>query len=153
MSRAVIPVSRSPEVSDAFPEPIRDAAPTGSAGAPQQPDENTYRDRLFKYIPGEVVTLYLLLSAIIAPPDSPHFLRWVVFFACLIGTPLYLRFPQKVAVPVQLVISTIAFAVWVFALGGPFSDIPGYKPIYGAVALPVFTFFVAIITPRESPGG
>jgi hypothetical protein len=32
----------------------------------------------------------------------------------------------------------------VFALGGPFKDFGWYKPIYGALLLPVFTFFVAM---------
>jgi len=97
------------------------------------------------------VTLYLFLNTTVAADkSSPRFLYWVIFFAGLVGTPIYLRFVQKVAVPLQLIISTAAFAVWAFALGGPFSEIPAYKPIYGAVLLPIFTFFVACIKPATS---
>jgi hypothetical protein len=111
------------------------------------------------YVPGEAVQIYpsrgcdalsFLNTTVAADKSSPRFLYWVIFFAGLVGTPIYLRFAQQVAVPLQLIISTVAFAVWAFALGGPFSEIPGYKPIYGAVLLPIFTFFVASITPATS---
>jgi len=150
MGRAVVTAPRSRAVGSAFPGPAGDSPHTRGITPPQQ-ENDTYRERLFKYIPAEVVTLYLFLNTTVAADKSiPRFLYWVIFFAGLVGTPIYLRFAQKVAVPLQLIISTVAFAVWVFALGGPFSEIPGYKPIYGAVLLPIFTFFVATITPATA---
>ena len=150
MGRAIVTAPTSRAVGSAFPGPAGDSPHTRGITAPQQ-EKDTYRERLFKYIPAEVVTLYLFLNTTVAADkSSPRFLYWVIFFAGLVGTPIYLRFAQQVAVPLQLIISTVAFAVWAFALGGPFSEIPGYKPIYGAVLLPIFTFFVASITPATS---
>ena len=147
MGRAII--TAPPRSSQAFPDLVQ--SPEGRT-APRQQEPDTYRDRLFKYIPGEVVTLYLALSAIIASAtDAPHFLSWVIFFVCLIGTPFYLRSLDKATPSLQLIISTLAFAVWIFALGGPFANIQGYKQVYGAVLLPIFTFLVAIIAPPPKP--
>jgi hypothetical protein len=116
------------------------------------PAPDRYRDRLFKYIPGEVITLYLGLSAIVAAAEnSSGFMPWLIFLVGLIGTPFYLRFMQEVRSAVQLGVSTLAFVVWVFALGGPFTQWAGYEPVYGAVLLPVFTFFVAVIPPPPGP--
>jgi hypothetical protein len=151
MSRSIVtaPSGSSPVRRNSFPDLVDKPVPEGSPFAPQE-KLDTYRDRLFKYIPAEVVTLYLGLSAIVASAtDAPRFLYWVIFGAGVIGTPYYLRFVQKVTAPMQLIISTLAFGVWVFALGGPFKDIQGYKQIYGAVLLPLFTFFVAGLSPGQ----
>ena len=71
-------------------------------------------------------------------------IRWELLAIFLILTPLYLCRVQKVMKISQLIISTVSFAVWVFALGGPFSLCSWYDPVYGAVLLPVFTLTVAI---------
>ncbi|OGA55625.1 MAG: hypothetical protein A3G81_20305 [Betaproteobacteria bacterium RIFCSPLOWO2_12_FULL_65_14] len=148
MGRAVVGAADH-SIANAFPEPLREPAAAGSVAPQEKPD--TYRDRLFKYIPAEVVTLYLGLSGVLATAaDAPQFLHWVIFFAGLVGTPFYLLTAQNVTSRTQLVISTLAFAVWVFALGGPFKDLAGYKQIYGAVLLPLFTFFVAGISPGRA---
>jgi hypothetical protein len=137
----------------AFPDLI-DQSPTEGKVDTQEEKPDTYKERLFKYIPAEVVTLYLGLTAIVASArDAPHFLDWTIFVAGLVGTPYYLWRWQKVTAPMQLTISALAFAVWVFALGGPFKDIHGYKPVYGAVLLPLYTFFVAGISPGQAKPG
>jgi hypothetical protein len=59
-------------------------------------------------------------------------------------TPLYLFFVQKVKKAKQLILSTLSFAVWVFALGGPFTLLSWYDPLYGALLLPVFTFTISL---------
>lgn len=111
-----------------------------------------YRDRLFKYIPGEIVTLYFgLREALERSHHVPHALQWVVFAFCLVATPIYLWRVQHVAAWRQLFISTVSFAVWAFALGGPFAGLRWYQPVYGALLLPVFTFFVAAIRPDPQP--
>lgn len=151
MGRAIITPPSGPR--QAFPDLVDEPSSGGVVRArDEKPD--TYRDRLFKYIPAEVVTLYLGLTATIAAASNvPPSLAWVIFVAGVIATPYYLRFAQGVRAPGQLIVSTLAFIVWVFALGGPFATIPGYQQVYGAVLLPIFTFFVASFSPerKQSP--
>jgi hypothetical protein len=75
----------------------------------------------------------------------PWWLGWMIFLVCAVGTWFYLRVVLDVNDRTQLIISTISFGVWAFALGGPFKDLTWYKPIYGSLLLPAFTFFIARI--------
>lgn len=122
----------------------------GIAAAPQvekEPNADTYQDRLLKLIPAEVVATYIFLDGVLrlAPANVPvPILRWFVFVVLLLGTWFYLSRVENVTKTHQLAISTIAFALWVFYLGGPFASFRWYSPIYGAVLLPLYTFGVAI---------
>jgi Kef-type K+ transport system membrane component KefB len=75
----------------------------------------------------------------------------VVFLALLVGTWFYLERLQKVSKRQQLIVSTVAFAIWTFSLGGPFADFAWYSPIYGAVLLPLYTFAVALVGGPNEP--
>src|SRR2546427_5706608 len=131
MGRAIVSF---PSVNNAFPDQVDPNRPA----TPPQEKPDTWKERLFKYIPSEVVTLYLGLNTIVATAqDAPSWLYWVIFAPGLTGTWWYMSRFQGVTSRKQLVISTIAFAVWIFALGGPFTQIKGYKPVYGAVLLPI----------------
>jgi hypothetical protein len=105
-----------------------------------------YFDRLFKYIPAELVAGYIFVLGAVKQLTDPdlRILQWSLFIVFLILTPLYLRKVQKVLKIKQLIISTISFGVWVFALGGPFAMLGWYNPVYGSLLLPVFTIVVAI---------
>lgn len=111
-----------------------------------------YSTRLLKYIPAEVVAVYVFVEGLVkqsSDTSSIQTLLWIVFVAIFFMTPLYLWRVQKVQKWIQLVVSTIAFAVWVFSLGGPFAVLAWYKPIYGAVLLPLFTFAAGILEPES----
>lgn len=111
------------------------------------PPADGYNDRVLKYIPAEVVTLYLSVDGLVrAKPHSPA-LSWGLFAFGLLATVLYLRFSAGVTKPLQLVVSAVAFCVWALAIGSPSSHIPGYDAIYGAIALPIFTFLAGLIKP------
>lgn len=113
------------------------------------PNQDDYQSRLLKYIPTEVVALYLTLdnilksAAVNQQPDQT--LLWIIFLLLVIFTPIYLWRVTKVRKTVQLIISTVAFVIWVFALGGVFENLPWYQHYYGALLLPTFTFLVPII--------
>jgi hypothetical protein len=131
-----------------------DATPGFAAGAGQTatPPEDKYKDRLLKYIPAEVVTLYLTLTALLGTATGlPWWLGWVVFAIGMVATWCYLRYPLEVRDFAQLIISCFAFGVWVFALGGPFKDLAWYKPIYGGLLLPTYTFFIAMVKTVPRP--
>jgi hypothetical protein len=144
MSRAVITYEHR---LDAMP------APAPKPGEPAPPPEDKYKDRLLKYIPGEVVTFYLGLTAIVASAtNAPWWLIWVIFGVGIVATPFYLHSYLDVSDRRQLTVSTLAFIVWVFALpDGPFKNMSWYNPVYGAVLLPVFTFFIARVKTRPRP--
>lgn len=130
-----------------------DAAPaTTGTPAPREVRTDDFNTRVLKYIPAEVIAVYVFIQGVInqADPSTPNeTLLWIAFGVLLALTPLYLWRVQNVTKAVQLVICTVAFAVWVFSLGGPFAFFTWYAPIYGAVLLPLFTFAAGIIIPAR----
>lgn len=142
------------DVSDAIAR--RDAAGTLAAGEEGKlPDADEYSDRLIKYIPGEIVSVYLFVSGVLTtargqiPAVTLSRLQWGVFvFLCAI-TPVYLYYVQDVKKKQQWAITAVSFAVWVFTLGGPFAQLSWYHPVYGAVLLPLFTFSIAIVKAKK----
>jgi hypothetical protein len=111
---------------------------------------DSYVDRLLKYVPAESVALYLTLQGIvISGAEGPSLNSWLwgILGIGLIGTPIYLWRIVKVGKIAQLLVSTAAFCVWVFALGGAFASLSWYEPFIGSLVLVVFTFFVPLINP------
>lgn len=109
---------------------------------------DNYRESILKFIPTEVVTLYLTIYGIaFAARNEIPFgaIAWIIFAVGIIGTPLYLMFAEGVKDKLHIMISTLAFVVWVFALGGPFLQLSWYNLVYGAILLPIYTFFIPII--------
>ena len=70
---------------------------------------------------------------------------WIVVGALAVGNLLYLRQLHNVTDPVQYVILTLAFGVWVLTVGGPFKYLAFYQPFIGSVILVLFTFFVPVV--------
>ena len=124
------------------------AARAPGEAAPSAGDE--YKDRLLKYIPAEVVSVYVFVNGLVQNSTAADTttIIWAVFGLMLIGTPLYLWRIENVTKKVQLGVSTGAFVVWAMAIGGAFLTIAWYQPIYGQILLPIYTFFVAIIKPE-----
>lgn len=118
---------------------------TLSATIPAGKDK--YADRLFKYIPAELVAGYVFTAGVLNQLSDTGEIRifhWGVFLVFCILTPLYLWRIQKVTKIQQHLISLLSFMVWVFALGGPFMFCGWYKPVLGEILLPVFTIAAAI---------
>ncbi|HEV2389039.1 MAG TPA: hypothetical protein VGS20_17495 [Candidatus Acidoferrales bacterium] len=111
------------------------------------PEPDDYKSRLLKYIPTEVVAVYLTIAGIVHASGSglPRPTLSVVFVVLLVATPLYLWRVLQVTKAPQLAVSTVSFAVWVFTLGGPFASAGWYRPAYGAILLPLYTFMVPIL--------
>lgn len=127
----------------------RDAGPAG-AGA------DTYSDKLLKYIPADVVGAWVAVTGLVGSqtdmtPQTQHTILWVAFVVGL-GLTAWWTLKQTAApgrppATGQTLISTVSFAVWVFALGAPF-DFPKQK-FYGSILLILYTLVVARITPKE----
>lgn len=124
------------------------AGNSGAATLPAGTQADDYTSKLVKYIPSEVVALYIALGSILGSSDkSDSSLYWVIFGVCLVGTGLYLWRVTNVTKVTQIVISVVAFFVWALALGGPFESLNWYDPVYGALLLPIYTFFVPMLEP------
>lgn len=124
--------------------PVPEAPATAPAAAPAA---DSYNDRVLKYIPAEVVTLYLSVDALVRSKQDSPVLSWGLFAFGLLATVLYLRFSAGVTKPLQIAVSAAAFCVWAISIGSPSTYIAGYDPIYGAIALPIFTFLAGLIKP------
>jgi hypothetical protein len=128
--------------------------PKGVEGATAPTTKDDYLARLVKYIPSEIVGLYIAAAGFVPQVDNrPEPAVWWVFAACAVLTPLYLAFvtkdptQQKGPLWVQVVLGTIAFPVWVFALGGPFVLLGWYKPYIASLVLVFVTFGFGMVEP------
>lgn len=118
--------------------------------------EDDYPSKVVKYIPVEIVAGFLTLDGILSASSVPTFAHWLVFILLLVLTPIYTwRFTtvrsqavKKLHLPpakAQIIIATVSFLIWVFAIGGPFKFLSGYNPVYGSVLLILFTFFPPLL--------
>ncbi|MBE3097012.1 MAG: hypothetical protein IMZ44_07760 [Planctomycetes bacterium] len=130
-------------IGDRVPRP----APRAAAPGIIKPDD--YRDRLLKYIPAEIIALYMTLQSVMLAADvkrdSPYW--WLVFGICAVITPFYLWRVLGITKIIQVMLTTFSFVVWVVALGGPFTQLACYSPLMPAIMLPAYTLVVALINP------
>ena len=90
--------------------------------APRQMNSvDDFLGRLVKYIPAELVGLYVAARGVIPKTEQP-IVFWVVAVITWIFVPLYFWFvttrnDQK-ALTSQILLATLAFPIWVFAIGG-----------------------------------
>lgn len=123
-------------------------------GLPNVQDD--YKTKLLKYIPAETVAFFTALVGVVESLRTTN-PNWyivglaIVFLAGFVGTPLYLiriygmKWQYKKG---QIIVSTIAYVLWVLALGA-FQDFIPIPDVIVTLALGVFTFFVA---PFIDPG-
>jgi hypothetical protein len=107
-----------------------------------------YLERLVKMIPVEVVGLYLIGSGIIPEGQRVGLLVWSI--VCLIAVVVVRAYgtadPQKSQTPQWSVvlISSGAFVIWIYSLGGPFKLYALHVPFIGSLLVLAWTFFVPI---------
>ena len=123
--------------------------------------KESFKDRLervAKYVPSEILALFLFLNGIAAAAATePRRLVWfsVAFVVCLVLTPVYFRF--IIGTPAdprgyQAVVSTLAFLVWAYGLGaGFFVAVGSYDPIAAAFAVGIFSTVSAWLRPTREP--
>ncbi len=121
-----------------------------AAGAQPEKTSDTL-DKIAEYIPGEIIALWAALAAAaqLAPSESHLVLLWVAAGVGLVLTPLYVyarikkedkdlnrdkSFPYN-----EVILSTVSFAFWVFAIGGPFAKLDWYHTAYGSFALLIWS--------------
>jgi hypothetical protein len=119
------------------------------------PTKDDFLSSVMKAIPAEVIGLFLFVQGVLASSlknslDEQRIWLWVIFGVGLILTPLFLYKVAKVWKPVQIVVSTAAFAIWVFAIGGPFSLYSWYQAFIGSILLAVFATVMGLFPPQAS---
>ena len=108
----------------------------------------SYLERLLKMIPGEVISLYMVGSGLV-PGDQPIALAvWAV--VCLVGVVAVRAYGtadsqnNKPTDWTHVAISSVAFVVWAYSMGGPFAAFNLYVPYIGSLLVLAWTFFVPI---------
>jgi hypothetical protein len=124
-----------------------------AAGA-AQPTVDNFLDKLWKYIPSEVNTFYVFVLGLIGglAIETRPAAQWVVMVIGLVGAFFWTlratNMPGAKPAYKQAGISTVAFLVWAFALGGPFAGFAWYNPVFGAILLAAFTMLIPLVDPN-----
>jgi hypothetical protein len=117
---------------------------------PQAPKLDYYTEALLSLIPSPIIGAYVVIDGIVQSGNVDAFtlntIQWIVFGILLLFTPLYLNQVSKIINTKHLVVSTLAFAVWVFALGGPFESLMNKSLLHliGSISLVIFTLVTLI---------
>jgi len=155
--------------SDIVPQSGLESGLESTETVQMQPDG--YFDKVIKYIPGDIVAGWTTLLGLtggvggaavsgiggIAPTI---FLILLIAFIALTAWWTHQQTKDPKAGPglmagrpatTQIIISTVAFLVWAFALGRPFDQLlPGlYNPQVAAGILIIYTLAVGRIDPRQ----
>lgn len=130
-----------------------------SAGGSGQSSTDGYFDRIIKYIPSDVVGAWVAVSGIIGQPSAGgrhSTALWISFVFGVVFTFLWTAKQTNAGTlpfaRTQIVLSTLAFVVWVFALGGPFRSFAWYQDDFGSVTLIGFTLLTGLIVPKDALG-
>jgi hypothetical protein len=110
----------------------------------------SYRNKLLKLIPSEIVAAYIVVMGIIAenvPESSAKWATLIVSLVLLILTPFYLKKLEKIANNIQVAFCSFSFVVWVYSLGGlggPFAHWNLYQGWLGSIVLILWTLMVPL---------
>ena len=114
-----------------------------------------YFDKLLKYIPTEIVGAWIAITGLIKSASNipTNTILWILLVIFTGLTALYiLRQTYELKKPPavkQTIISTIAFIIWVFALGKPFDSLSFYSPVYSSIVLIIYNLIIPLINPVE----
>ncbi|GAB4531723.1 MAG: hypothetical protein Fur0018_19890 [Anaerolineales bacterium] len=116
--------------------------------------EDDYLSRLLKYIPSEIIMAYISIEGVLRSTYRGNAglletVLWSVAVILLVLTPLWMYRVMGVRRTSQSLLSSLSFAVWLFAMGGPFRTLDWYQPALGGVVLPIYTLLVPIITGKQ----
>ena len=116
-----------------------------------------YKDRLLKYIPADVIAIYITLTSITAATSRSGHQWWlacIVFATIAVCTPFYMRSVGGISDIKQIVVGTLAFVIWAASLGAPFDvdHIGWWDPVIPALLLPFYTFLIPLTDRSFTPG-
>lgn len=129
---------------------LADKGGTIASNGRRQREPDNWAARLAKEIPADVITVYLASVGIIRGINNSseqNIFYWVVFAFLLVITPFYQWRIKKITKWQQIVLSTGALAIWVFSLGGPFTQFTWYSSSLGTLVLLLYTLVLAVAKP------
>lgn len=157
----VIPSASSQQAGG---QPVK-FGPDSSAAATEKKETpvDNYTSRIIKLIPAEIVAAFVAADAALRSvtdlSTTEVFITNCIVFASLwIFTPIYMyRVSSETKMDAkakrnrnrQVILSSGAFLVWVFTLGGPFEALSWYRPVFGTVMLILYTLLVPIVFEAE----
>jgi hypothetical protein len=101
---------------------LRGNAVADRAIVPEADSVDDFLGRLVKYIPAELVGLYIAVRGVI-PKGAEVSVFWFVTAITWMFVPIYFWFATTRSgskpLTVQITLATIAFPIWVLAIGGP----------------------------------
>jgi hypothetical protein len=109
---------------------------------------DNYKDKLVKLIPAEIVAAYITIHGLVinSAENNKDTLLWIVFGFLVFLTPAYLHKLMKVTAWKQIIFTTIAFVIWVTAIGGPFQFIFGFDAKFlGSIMLILYTLLIPLV--------
>jgi hypothetical protein len=116
----------------------------------QDMPNDSYRERLIKYVPVETIALFIVVYGItyyLSGTESwyPVVARWILILG-FAGTVLYLWKVESITDVVQLCISAIGFLIWACALGVvTVTSLPFYNAVVAGLLLFAYVFFAPLI--------
>jgi hypothetical protein len=133
--------------------------PAAALGGVPVPTADDYITKLLKYVPVEILGAYLFIQSVVnsnVTTKRAHAV-WLLclLIVALLFTAAYDRWVLIILRPVQLGVSVLGLAIYVFALGGWFATTAWYHAWYASIAVPIFAILVSLIklNPLPTPGG
>lgn len=125
-------------------------AVAGAPGGVPEVGEDQYKDKLLKFIPADIIAIYLTLHGLVPvlPADAPkRTLYWIIFFVILAIAIPWQRMVAKIQKWPQVWIGFGAFIVWAITVGDPFThdNFSWYYNAYGAMILALYTFLIPLL--------
>lgn len=118
------------------------------------PTVDGYIDKLWKYIPSDVVAFYIFVAGLIEGTNlyNKQLVYWLVVLVGIVAaffwTLRQTQMPNMKPAYLQAVIAVLAFIVWVFAIGGPFAVFTWWNSVLGAIVLAAFTLLIPLVNPE-----
>jgi hypothetical protein len=116
-----------------------------------------YSDALMKLVPPEIVAAFLAIDGIVRGSKGiGASTYWTVYAVLLVICLLWVkRTSDAQGLPVawrQIGVSTAAFAIWTYAIGGPFeyARLASYNPALAGIVAILFTLAAPLILRRDS---
>ncbi len=124
--------------------------PALSEAATSSPTTLQYLEKVAKLVPSEVVAGYIALVGFVGAvgyEDARVWLYWAVFALCLVLTPLYLNKQAEPNRPKRnhLIMSTVAFVVWAYAISGATLLPDWHDAAVAAIVLVVFSLVSGLV--------